>query len=214
MIIAPSILSMDYSDTKEQMKQVNESKAQWVHFDVMDGSFVPNITFGPDILKGLKKLSDKVMDVHLMIDNPQFFADKFIEQGANQITLHIESFENLDALKEFIQYLKAKKVMVGLTSKPATSLEWIDACVEDIDTILVMSVEPGFGGQAFMPEALDKIKHFSELCRKKNIERYIQVDGGINEKTALECKAAGANVLVAGSYIFKGDIIEKVDSLI
>lgn len=210
MIIAPSLLSMDYSKVEESMRLLNESKAQWLHFDVMDGHFVPNLTFGPDILRGIRKLTDKFLDVHLMIDDPQKYAINFIENGADQITVHVECFESVDELKEFIHYLKNKDVKVGVTSKPATSLEWILEVIDLVDTVLVMSVEPGFGGQAFMMDALEKIRLFDKH-RHQNL--WIQVDGGINNETARLVKDAGVDVAVAGSYVFKGDIIEKVESL-
>lgn len=213
MIIAPSVLSMDYSKVEKSMELLNHSQAEWLHFDVMDGHFVPNLTFGPDILKGLDKLSGLMMDVHLMIDDPVKYAYKFIENGADQITFHVECFKDVDSLRAFIRELKQHQVWVGITSKPNTPLTLIEKVLDEVDTVLVMSVEPGFGGQAFMPQALDKIRHFHQLRQEKGYEYIIQVDGGINLETAKLVKEAGVDVVVAGSYIFKNDITQTIEDL-
>lgn len=213
MIIAPSVLSMDYSKVEESMKLLNESKAQWLHFDVMDGHFVPNITFGPDILRGLSKLTNNLLDVHLMISNPKKYANEFIENGANLITVHWECFDDAEDALNFILELKKKGVKTGITSKPSTDIMEYQALLEEVDLVLVMSVEPGFGGQLFMMESLNKIRTLKELRDTNNYNYLIEVDGGINQETAKLVLDAGADVLVAGSYIFKADIIERVDSL-
>lgn len=213
MIVAPSVLSMDFSKVEKSMDLLNHSQAEWLHFDVMDGHFVPNLTFGPDLLKGLDKLSGLIMDVHLMIDDPQKYAKNFIEAGADQITIHVECFESIEQLRTFILELKEQKVWVGITSKPNADLDLLIEALDLVDTVLVMSVEPGFGGQAFMPEAIEKIELFDQLRKQKNLDYVIQVDGGINVETGKLCKEAGADVLVAGSYVFKNDIHETIEAL-
>lgn len=213
MIVAPSVLSMDYSQVNQQMELLNKSKAEWIHFDVMDGHFVENLTFGPDILRGLDRLSGMVMDVHLMIDNPQKYSSKFIENGADQITVHVECFESVQELSDFIDELHAQGVWVGVTSKPNTPLDWIIEVLDKVDTVLVMSVEPGFGGQAFMEDSLDKIKLFSDLRKERNLDYWIQVDGGINLETAKKVKEENADIIVAGSFIFKNDIEKVIEEL-
>lgn len=213
MIIAPSILSMDFSQVNTQMDLINSTPVSWIHFDVMDGHFVPNLTFGPDLLRGISQLSDSLMDVHLMIDDPVKYAPTFIKAGADQITAHIECFETIEDLKTFIDYLKEEGVKVGLTSKPATPIDWILELINEVDTVLVMSVEPGFGGQSFMMDALDKIQQFDEKRKETGSKALIQVDGGINLETAKLVLEAGADVLVAGSYIFKGDIVKNIEAL-
>ena len=213
MIIAPSILSMDFSKTNESMDQINATPVEWIHFDVMDGHFVPNITFGQDILRGISQLTDSLMDVHLMIDDPIKYTQSFIDNGAQQVTVHIECFESLDQLREFVRSVKDQGVMVGLTSKPKTPIDWILELIDEVDTILVMSVEPGFGGQSFMYEQLDEVRTIDAHRKEVGSKVLIQIDGGINDKTAALALEAGVDVLVAGSFIFKGNIKENVDKL-
>lgn len=212
-IIAPSVLSLDYSQLSESVNQLNQSKATWLHFDVMDGHFVPNLTFGPDILKGFRKLTDNYLDVHLMIDNPVKYSQPFIDAGADGITFHSECFNHSEDMLEFIDSLHDRGVSAGITSKPATSIETYFDVLDSVDLVLVMSVEPGFGGQSFQMEALDKIKTFDRLRQENDYSYLIQVDGGINEETAELVIDAGADVLVAGSYVFKGDIKEQIETL-
>lgn len=212
-IIAPSVLSLDYSNVNEQMNKLNNSKAQWIHFDVMDGHFVPNLSFGPDILKGLKKLTSKFFDVHIMVDNPVYFAKVFKEAGADLITFHYEAC-NSEQIKEICTYLKDNNVKVGISIKPKTPVHVLKDIIKDFDLVLIMSVEPGFGGQKFDESSLDKIKYLRNLIDSQGYNCLIQVDGGINESTALRVKEAGCDVLVAGSYIFNGDIESNVESLL
>lgn len=212
--IAPSVLSLDYSKFPQQLAALNASSAKWLHFDVMDGHFVPNLTFGPDILKHFKNNSALFLDVHLMVTNPIEAAPWFIEAGANLITFHIEVMENIEVTQQFIQDLKAQNISVGISIKPNTAVASISEFLSDVDLVLVMSVEPGFGGQAFLENSLDKISELAKLKQKHNYHYEIEVDGGINQTTATLVKAAGATVLVAGSYIFNGDIIANIETLL
>ena len=214
LIVAPSVLSMNYGDTFECLKLLNESNATWLHFDVMDGHFVPNISFGPDVLKGIARVSDLFLDVHLMIDDPKKYSQKFIDAGANLITVHIECFDNNQDFIDFSLWLRSKGVKVGITWKPAYDMNSLLECLDYVDLVLVMSVEPGFGGQAFMSEAIDKIRFLVDYRRANKLNYLIEVDGGINDKTVGFVKDAGVDVVVAGSYVFNGDVVKNIDSLL
>jgi len=200
MIIAPSILSADFGNLEKSIEQVKS--AQWLHVDVMDGHFVPNISIGPVVIKGLRAYTDQILDTHLMISDPAKYALEFIKAGSDRITFHIEATSDPIAVINLIREHGAK---VGLSVKPNTEVSAIAELIPLIDQVLVMSVEPGFGGQEFMTNSLDKIKELDRLRKKNNIHLLIVVDGGINEKTASLCKEAGADVLVAGSYIFNSN---------
>ncbi|TFG83962.1 MAG: ribulose-phosphate 3-epimerase [Erysipelotrichales bacterium] len=213
MIIAPSILSMDFSDMKTQLDEVRASGATWLHFDVMDGHFVRNLTFGPDLLKGICKLSNLVMDVHLMVDDPLTFSEVFLNAGADGITFHIEACTDKDEARELLRSIRARGKTAGISLRPQTPIEEIYDVLDDCNLVLVMSVNPGFGGQAFLPDALERIKKLREEIDRRGLHTLIEVDGGINETTARACKDAGADVLVAGSYIFRNDIRNAVQSL-
>ncbi len=213
MIVAPSILSLDYGNAKEQMAALESSHADWIHFDVMDGHFVPNLSFGPDILKAFKRNMSKVMDVHLMVDDPAFMADIFMKAGADTIVFHSEAVHEIKNQKALIEHIHSEGVKAGISIKPDTCVENILPILEDVDIVLVMSVYPGFGGQSFIEGSLDKIKRLADLRKANNYKYVIEVDGGINLETGSKCAEAGADVLVAGSYTFKGDIHERVDSL-
>lgn len=214
IIIAPSILSLDYSNVNEQLKQLNESNAKWMHFDVMDGHFVPNLTFGPDILKGFKKAVNMVMDVHIMVSDPKMMAKIFADAGADIITFHYEALNSDEAVLDLIKYCKEElKVKVGISIKPKTSVEVLEAFIELVDLFLIMSVEPGFGGQSFMADMLDKVKVLDKWKSDKS-NYLIQIDGGISIENAQQCINAGVDVLVAGSYVFKGNIKDRVNSLL
>lgn len=212
-IISPSILSLDFTQLNTQMEAVNASQAQWLHYDVMDGHFVPNLTFGPDILKAFRKLTDCELDVHLMITDPETYAPVFIEAGAQWLTFHYEAMENAEACRKLAKQLRQWGVKPGISIKPKTPVEVLKDLWQDFDLVLVMSVEPGFGGQQFDPSALEKIAQLRAWAQAENADLRIEVDGGINAETGKLCKQAGADVLVAGSYIFKNNIIDAVDSL-
>ena len=208
MIVAPSVLSLDYSHMTEQCELLNSSKAEWMHFDVMDGHFVKNLTFGPDILKGFVKLSPLFKDVHLMVTDPKMFADVFMNAGADQITFHVETIYDKEEIKALAKHIHDQGKKAGLTLKPQTPIEVLKPFLHDFDLFLIMSVEPGFGGQKFMPEALERIRILRTWLNEEGLDTHIEVDGGINEETGALCASAGADVLVAGSYVFKNDIQE------
>ncbi len=209
--IAPSILSADFSNLGEDIKAIDKGGADFVHIDVMDGSFVPNISFGFPIMKSIRKLTDKVFDVHLMIDNPSNYIDDFINAGADLITVHYEADRHIDRT---INYIKSKGIMAGIALNPGTPVSVIKDLISSLDMVLIMSVNPGFGGQKFIPYSLDKIKEVKALSEKLNPELLIQVDGGIGSGNAKDVIEAGANVIVAGSAVFNGgDISENIKAL-
>lgn len=214
LVIAPSILSLDYARTSEQLKELNESNAKWMHFDVMDGHFVPNLTFGPDILKGFKACTDMFMDVHIMVDQPDMMADIFAKAGADMITFHLEAVKDMDACIALCKKIRKAGVMVGVSVKPNTAVEPLLPYLSEMDLVLIMSVEPGFGGQSFMEDTLDKVRILRKEIETRGLETRIEIDGGINEETATLAVEAGCDTLVAGSYVFKQDIKEAVNRLL
>lgn len=213
MIVAPSILSMDFSDTKTAVEQLEESCAQWMHFDVMDGHFVPNLTFGPDILKAMKKSSSLLMDVHVMISDPLKYAPVFIKAGADIYTFHYEAVENVEKIRELIHEIHSLGCKAGISIKPKTSVSVLEELISEVDLVLIMSVEPGFGGQKFDPTSLDKIKTLRKWIDEGNLDCLIEVDGGINQESGRLVAEAGVDAVVAGSYVFGGDIKERCASL-
>ena len=210
--VAPSVLSANFAELKKDLDSIRECGADWIHYDVMDGHFVPNISFGYSILNDIAKVSDLYLDVHLMIEKPMQYVDAFIKSHASLITAHIEAFHHEQEVKTFIQYVHDQGVHVGLSVKPNTPISSIQQYLDDLDLVLVMSVEPGFGGQTFQEQALSKIH---ELCQIKQNRHYlIEVDGGINATTGQLCREAGVDVLVAGSYVFNAENRkEAIDSL-
>lgn len=213
MIVAPSVLSLDYSKFEEQMLALNDS-CQWLHFDVMDGHFVPNLSFGPAILKNFRKCTSSFLDVHIMVDDPFYFSNVFIDAGADSITFHFEALQNdVDKSLELIKLIKSKYVKVGVSIKPNTPVELLNPILQEVDLVLIMSVEPGFGGQEFIPSAYDKIEYLYNYRKNNNLNYLIEVDGGVNDKNSYELVQKGADVLVAGSFVFKGDIKANIDKL-
>ena len=205
IIIAPSLLAADFSKLKEEITEVEKLGAEYLHLDVMDGNFVPNISFGAPVISSLRKHSNLVFDVHLMVSEPDYLIKDFAE-FSDIITIHAEATKHLNRT---IQLIKSFGKKVGVALNPSTSLDVIKYDLDNIDMVLIMTVNPGFGGQKFISEMIQKIKDLRKI--NKNID--IEVDGGINDKTAKLVKEAGANVLVAGSYIFSGNYKEKIDSL-
>lgn len=209
--VSVSVLGADLTDMKTFMSQVEKSGADMLHFDVMDGVFVPNISYGMPVLRDMNKCSEIFMDVHLMIQDPVRYVDEFCKSGADLITFHIESISDAS---ETIQKIKSNGIKAGISIKPSTPVSDIEAYLKDVDLVLVMTVEPGFGGQSFMSDMLCKIKELNDIRKKNNLSYEIEVDGGINNITGKECTMAGADVLVSGSYILKSeDMSEKVHLL-
>lgn len=209
-IVAPSILSANFAYLLQEVQEVYSYGAQYLHIDVMDGHFVPNITLGPTVFKHLRPHIPMVFDVHLMITNPQKYIKDFVQAGADVITFHFEAVSNI---KEVIELIKSYNIKVGLSIKPHTDVRVLEPYLGDLDLILVMSVEPGFGGQKFIPIALDKIRYLK--TRQQEFRYLIEVDGGINQETGKMCVEAGADILVAGNYIFTAKSRkEAVESLL
>ena len=211
--ISPSILSADFSRLGEEIKKLEEGGADMIHVDVMDGHYVPNLTIGPPVIKSLRKHTNLKFDVHLMIAPVHNFIDSYANAGADIITIHPEATENL---QDSIKKIKDLNKQVGLSLNPETNIEIIEKFLEKIDLILIMSVNPGFGGQKFMPEVLEKVKRLKEIRDTKGLSYDIEIDGGINFENSKIAIEAGANILVSGTTIFKsnnGDIKKNIDLL-
>ena len=209
VLIAPSILSADFSCLKDEIKALEEAKADWIHLDIMDGHFVENLTFGPMVVKSLRSYTNLPFDVHLMVENPLKMIPWFASSGADIITVHAETCKHLDKALELI---RSYGIKAGVSLNPSTSEQVLEYVLDKTDLILVMSVNPGFGGQGFINSSVKKIANIKSMVKGKNV--LIEVDGGINPLTASECIAAGADVLVAGSAVFANhDYAKNIESL-
>ena len=206
-IIAPSVLSADFGNLERDIKMLDRSQAEWVHIDVMDGLFVPNISFGFPVMKPIRKATKKILDVHLMIDEPEKYVARFVEAGADYVTFHYEATERIEECIELIRKAGAK---VGISIKPGTEPSVLDALLAKIDLVLVMSVEPGFGGQKFMPSSIEKCEYLTAKKRELGLEELIiEVDGGISAANSRLLFDAGAEALVAGSSVFGAESPEQ-----
>jgi len=211
ILVAPSILSANFAQLGKDIGKAEESGADWLHVDVMDGHFVPNLTIGPQVVADIRSITNLILDVHLMIEKPERLIPAFCDAGADLITVHSETCPHLHRT---IYQIKEKGVMAGVAINPSTPIMMIENILSDIDLVLIMSVNPGFGGQQFIPGAVSKVATLKNKLAEQGISAYVQVDGGINAQTGLEVVKAGCNVLVAGSYIFKSaDISQAINSL-
>ena len=200
IIISPSILGGSFSNMQETVKLIDQSKAEYIHFDVMDGDFVPNLTFGPQFISNVRQYTKKIFDVHLMINRVEKFLDDYVKAGSDIITFHLEIEENI---KELISKIKINNIKCGIAIKPATPWEDLKPYLNDIDQIIIMTVEPGFGGQKFMEDQLLKIEQLKNYISQNQLHVDLEVDGGVNYESGKKCVDAGANILVAGSFLFK-----------
>lgn len=209
--IAPSILSADFSKLGEEIELLDKGGADYIHIDVMDGAFVPNITLGAPIVKALRNRTDKVFDVHLMVESPSRYIDDFVDAGADIITIHYEAEKHIDRA---IQYIKSKGVKAGVVLNPGTPTIMIKDLIKDLDMVLIMSVNPGFGGQSFIEYSLEKVKEVDEMRKKYNKNLIIEIDGGIGLNNIKAAREAGVDVAVAGSAVYKnGEVIKNISEL-
>lgn len=210
-ILSPSILAADFANLERDIKKTTDAGARYIHIDVMDGHFVPNMSLGFQTIESIRKCCDKVLDVHLMIEKPERYIERFANSGADIITIHYESTEDVLGTLKLIRFLGKK---AGLVIKPATSVSVFDEFVDYIDLALIMTVEPGFGGQKFMPDMVEKVKYLKRIKDLKSLDFDIEVDGGVDMSNAKMLIESGSNVLVAGSAVFRGDISENTRKFI
>ena len=209
IIISPSILGGSFSNMQETAKLIDQSKAEYIHFDVMDGDFVPNLTFGPQFISNVRQYSKNIFDVHLMINRVGKFLDDYVKAGSDIITFHLEIDENI---KELISKVKTNNIKCGIAIKPATPWEDLKPYLNDIDQIIIMTVEPGFGGQKFMEDQLFKIEQLKNYISQNQLHVDLEIDGGVNYETGKRCVDAGANILVAGSFLFKQENLTQASN--
>ena len=202
VLIAPSILAADFANLQRDIEMINNSAADWFHIDIMDGVFVPNISFGMPVLQAITRYTKKPIDVHLMIVDPDKYIKTFKDLGANILTVHYEACPHLHRT---LQAIKLEGMQTGVALNPHTNIEFLENVINDIDLVCIMSVNPGFGGQTFIDNTFDKIKKLKELINRKGAKTLIEIDGGVTDKNALALKNAGADILVAGNFVFKAD---------
>lgn len=209
--IAPSILAADYANFAQELKRIDETSADYAHIDIMDGQFVPNISFGADVVASLRKHSKLVFDCHLMVVEPERYVDAFAQAGADIMTIHVEATKHIHGA---LQKIKKAGLKAGVVINPGTPVSALEPVLSLVDQVLIMTVNPGFGGQAFIPEMLDKVKQVATWREEGGYAFDIEVDGGVDDKTIKACQEAGANVFVAGSYLFKAsDLTSQVQTL-
>lgn len=209
--LSPSILAADFTRLGEQIREVDNAGAQYIHYDVMDGVFVPNISFGIPVLQSIRGCTDKMFDVHLMIEQPEKYITAFADAGADIITIHAETCKHIDAC---IADIKSKGLLAGVALNPATPISVLDDILPQLDMVLIMTVNPGFGGQKLIPYTLDKVRKLREIIIRRGLKTDIEVDGGATLDNVRELLDAGANVIVAGSAVFKGDVRANVESFL